>query len=676
MSRHFSRISHSNLHSLGRCIVISCLFMAFPLATATTARPDGEVPAIKGFDTLPGFGAGNTATPKLALRARWYAASEPGTGWIEIEASLPKGWDHIYAITQPPRGPIATQIEVAAATDFEVVGQFTADPEPEVINSGIFPVPEYEHKGKVTWRAPLRLLAGAEPRSVEVRGMISGQICREGECAPMEPEDHRFVAKFDANLQGPAIAAGPPRASDPSESANTTEGTAIPDPIENPLDSGEPSGETSVQTRTGWTSMQPASLLQAIGIGLLGGLILNLMPCVLPVIGLKILSFVQQSQGDRTQAFLLNLVYSLGILTVMMVLASLSVRFNLSWGEQFGIANFKIAMIVLVFAMALSFLGVWEIRVPGFLGGSTAAGLAAKEGVVGAFSKGVFATILATPCSGPLLGPLFGFTLDRPPYVTYTIFAAVAVGMAFPYLWIGAFPGLARWIPKPGAWMLTFKELMAFPLLGTVVFLFMALGRSELFAPTLSLCFGVWFSCWWIGRVPLTAPFRAHLTAWVGGIAVAGLIGFGSFHYLIPKHHIAWQSFSPEALEIAQREGKTVLVDFTADWCATCKLNSANAIDTQRVAKLVEELGVVPMLADWTDATSPQGKVIKQTLQSLGSRSIPYLVIYPGARPEQKILLPDLLTESQVLDALRSAGPSVATETASKRELGGLEESL
>ncbi len=635
-------------------------FLLAAVFVGVPKRGISQIPELKGLEGLPGFGAPSAGAPRMQLTARWYFAADPNTGWLEIHGKIPKGWDHLYAISQPKGGPDAARIELDESKWFSLVGPFVPDPAPEIIPSKVFKVPEHEHRGPVTWRAPIRLLQGAEPSQIQIAGAFSGQVCRDQGCSSLDAEDHKFVAKFDPNQQGPAIAAesddvpvsAPPIS--PSSSPPNASSTASPS---TPEKSPEKSEGSFLTTR-------PSTLIQGIALGLLGGLILNLMPCVLPVIGLKVMSFVQQSQGDRRQALLLNLVYALGILAVMMILATLSVQFNLSWGEQFTIAGFKITLIVLVFAMALSFLGVWEVPIPGFLGGTTASGLAAKEGVSGAFLKGVFATVLATPCSGPLLGPLFGFTLNKPPYVTYAIFAAVAMGMALPYLWIGAFPRLVRWIPKPGAWMETFKQLMAFPLLATVVYLFMALGDAKLFAPTLSLCFAVWFACWWIGRTPLSSSFGQRAVAWIGGIGVACLVGYGAFNYLVPTHYVPWQPFSPEALAEGRQQGKTVMVDFTAGWCPACILNSSIAIDTPSVAQLVKENQVVALIADWTDKSSPQGKHVKATLNRLGSNSIPFLAIFPANDPDRPILLPDSLLESQVLGALRSAGPSGSTATA------------
>jgi thiol:disulfide interchange protein len=195
---------------------------------------------------------------------------------------------------------------------------------------------------------------------------------------------------------------------------------------------------------------------------------------------------------------------------------------------------------------------------------------------------------------------------------------------------------------------------MAFLLLATVVYLFNTLS-PRFFVPTLSLLVGLWFACWWIGRTPLTASAGRPAAAQIGGTATVALVGLFAFTVLLAESKIPWQTFSPEALRQARAEGKTVMVDFTANWCPNCKTNSKFAIETEAVAGLVKANGVVPLLADWTD----QSSVIKKALNDLGCNSIPQLVIWPGQPGEQKPnVLSDLLTERQVLDGLKAAGPS------------------
>lgn len=406
-------------------------------------------------------------------------------------------------------------------------------------------------------------------------------------------------------------------------------------------------------------------LVPFVGFGLLGGLILNLMPCVLPVIGLKVLSFAQQGGQSRGRVFMLNVWFALGLLSVFLVLATLAafgslipwIGENLAWGQQFTYTGFKVAMVVIVFAFALSFLGVWEVPIPGFAQTGSSSKLQKQEGISGAFFKGIFTTILATPCSGPFLGPVFAFTLAQPPIVTYILFLSVGVGMALPYLLIGAFPSLMKWLPKPGEWMETFKQLMGFVLLGTVVYLFATIN-ADWFIPTLALMMAVWLACWIIGKVPVYAPVGKQLTAWAAGCSLAALIGWAAFTYLGPlKHLYEWQPYSPGEIARLQEAGKTVMVDFTADWCPTCQVNFRFAINTPNVMQVVEKNAIVPMLADWSD----KNETIKARLQELNANSIPLMAIYPAGKPGEVIILRDALLESHVLQALAEAGPSHST---------------
>ncbi|MFM7205608.1 MAG: protein-disulfide reductase DsbD family protein [Planctomycetaceae bacterium] len=406
------------------------------------------------------------------------------------------------------------------------------------------------------------------------------------------------------------------------------------------------------------------SLPLALLMGLAGGLLLNLMPCVLPVLGLKLMSFAQQSGRDRREVFQMNLWYCAGVFAVFFALATASVaaniglgRANLAWGEQFTSAGFNIAMIAVVFAFALSFLGIWELPIPGFIG-EKAGHVQSQEGPVGSFLKGALSTVLATPCSGPFLGPVFGFTLAQPTAVTYAVFGAIAGGMCLPYVLVGLAPGLVKVLPKPGAWMATFKEVLGFVMLGTVVYLFTIL-HHDWFVPTLALLVGIWAACWWVGKGQETTGV-VGFGRWVQAGSVAAVVGWAAFTLLAPGASlIEWeQPFSRGRIAELRRSGATVMVDFSADWCPTCKFNLAYAIETDRVKRLVDRNRVVPVLADWTDG-SPE---IKLALEGLQSRSIPVLAIYPAATPggecPEPIVLRDLITERQVVEALERAGPS------------------
>jgi cytochrome c biogenesis protein CcdA len=575
------------------------------LAAASAAAQAPPDPSDSSSGSL--FGAASAeAQHVVKLQAQFTAPAAGTPGHLFITATIEPGW-HIYSITQPMGGPLATKIQVTPPPGIGVAGKFRPSVPPERKKDPDFEMIVETHEGTVTWYAPIEMAAGFDPARLMIRGKVTGQACAKA-CVPL---DLPFVASL-----GPGIAMPKPSAVSPP-------------------------GE-----------MQ--SLMTKLALAFLGGMLLNVMPCVLPVISLKILAFLDQAGESRGRVFALNVWYAVGLLSVFMVLAALAASAGLAWGEQFTRAWFKVAMTAVVFVMALSFLGVWEIPIPGFVGAGRANQWQTKEGPSGAFFKGVFATILATPCSGPLLGPVFGYLLNKPPHVAYWIFGAVGLGMASPYLVIGAFPRLLRLLPRPGAWMETMQQLMGFLLLGTVVYLFTTLSAA-LVTSTQALLVGLWFACWWIGRTPLTAPQGWRIAAWMGGPAVAAAVGVFAFTVLLEESRIPWQPFSPAALERAKSEGKTVMVDFTANWCPNCKTNSRLAIETDAVAALVKANGVVPLLADWTD----ESPAIKKTLNELGYNSIPLLAIWPAQPPQRDvILLSDLLGESQVLEALKEAGVS------------------
>jgi len=491
--------------------------------------------------------------------------------------------------------------------------------------------------------------AGEAPDGIDL--LVGYQTCRENACDPpfavrirgLLPDDGDPTLHFSSARYAEVAAAAAPI---------SLPGTSTATAVEPPGPAGPGFSATAL------------SLPVALAMGLAGGLILNLMPCVLPVLGLKLMAFAQQSGRARREVFEMNLWYVAGLFAVFFVLATASVAANvglgasnLAWGEQFTSTKFNIVMASIVFAFALSFLGVWEIPIPGFIG-ERAGHVQSKEGPLGAFLKGVLSTVLATPCSGPFLGPVFGYTLSQPTSVTYAVFASIATGMALPYLLVGVFPSLIRFLPKPGAWMETVKEVMGFVMLGTVVFLFTFL-EDDYLVPTLGLLFSIWAGCWWIGRGQTLAPTTPKTGRWIQAAGIAAALGGLSFSLLAPVESlIPWEPFSRARLASLREEGSTVLVDFSADWCMTCKLNLATAIETDAVKELLEENRVVPLLADWTEESAE----IKMMLESLQSRSIPLLAIYPGCRPgepmREPIVLRDLLTESQVLEAIREAGPS------------------
>jgi thiol:disulfide interchange protein len=566
---------------------------------------------------------------KVTVQAEFTPATPDAPARLFVTAKIQPGY-HLYALDQGKlpdgSGPQATAISLDGGQPVKLLGAFrpVQAPATHVDTEAWEGLELREHEGTVVWHAPIEFAAEADPRQVRIRGTLEGQACDPHMCIPVEID-------FTAGA-----------------------GEGVPLPVDPVQAVAEPA-----------TADLP--LLAIAGYGLLGGLILNLMPCVLPVIGLKLFSFAKQGGQSRRHILALNLSYSAGLLAVFMVLATLAAAVqlglrseNLGWGQIYTYTWFKVSMTALVFAMALSFLGIWELPIPGFATSGKASALAAQEGMFGAFCMGAITTLLAVPCSGPFLGPVFGYTLGQPPLVTYIIFASVALGMASPYLLIGAFPSLISWLPKPGAWMETLKNLLGFALLATVVYLFSTIDEGY-FIATLALLVGIWFACWAIARVPPYESLGKRAKAWGLGIAVASIVGVVSFKFLTPSESpLPWQPYTPQALALARAQGKTVLVEFTADWCLTCQVNRKFAIERDEVKQLVEQNDVVTLLADWTD----RSKLIENALAELNSRSIPLLAVYPADPAQEVIVLPDLLTQADVLDALKAAGPSLDAERA------------
>ena len=502
------------------------------------------------------------------------------------------------------------------------------------------------YQGEVTWRIPLQVPKQAISGIYPVEGMIGYQGCTDGSCD--EPRGIRF--QFDVNV-------GSESKTEAVNAAMTA--VSFNDVAKNPNLSKWIDGPTIKLTLSSfeiWTKFCLA---------MLGGFILNFMPCVLPVIGLKVLGFVSEAGGDRRTASLLTLTYAAGIVSLVLALGLLSIliRYNTGtaygWGEQFGAIGFRVIITAFMFSLALSFLGVWGIPIPGFAMSKTSTELSNREGYLGAFFKGLITTILATPCSAPFLGGVFIVALSQPAWVVLLIFFGVGLGMALPYLVVAAQPSMLSFLPKPGPWMETFKELLAFPMLLSVVFLVSGFLDEDRMAMLSALMF-VWFSCWLIGRVPAWAETNTKVKAW-GVAAIVTLLGtYGSFYLLQPsRYQLAWQEYDESKLDALVSNGKTVMIDFTANWCQNCKLNLRVALETKKVKELLESDGIVPMVADMTNYPPN----IRAKLNELNSLSIPILAIYSASAPDNPIVLRDILTETQVLEALKLAGPSKKMES-------------
>jgi len=401
----------------------------------------------------------------------------------------------------------------------------------------------------------------------------------------------------------------------------------------------------------------PASpgLWMALIYGFLGGLILNLMPCVLPVISLKIFGFIRQADANPRKIFAHGLAFMAGIFSWFLALGLLVVGLKsggteVTWAFQFQNPWFNIVIGSLVFVFALNLFGVFEVVLPGRA--TTALESAgATGGLGGSFFQGVFATLLATPCSAPYLGTALGFAFVQPGPVILAMFGAVASGMALPYLLLTANPRWMKFLPRPGAWMERFKQLMGFPLLATLVWIFAILGGQRgsdgvvSFAAFL-LCLAV--ACWLYGS--FCGPLSLLRTRMIALLLAVAFVGGGGWFFLSEtKNKIPWVPFTESELARARSQNRPVFVDFTADWCITCKFNERTAINTAAVRRLLAEKRVVPVRADWTNA-NPE---IAAALKTFGRVAVPFYVLYPAGKASDPIVLPELLTESLLVGALK-----------------------
>jgi thiol:disulfide interchange protein DsbD len=380
------------------------------------------------------------------------------------------------------------------------------------------------------------------------------------------------------------------------------------------------------------------------------------MPCVFPVLGLKILGFVNQSGTDRRKITLHGLIFTAGVLLSFWILAGVLVALRasgqqLGWGFQLQSPIFVFALAVLLLVFALNLSGVLEIGLSATaIGGS----LQMKSGYTGSFFTGVLATVVATPCSAPFLAPALGAAVTMPAIESFAVFTAIAVGLSTPYLVFSIFPSLLRFLPRPGAWMETFKQLMAFPLYATVGLLVWVLAGQVPDTQVLRIIVGlvlVALGAWAYGRWTQGAA-KGGRKAFGYGFAAAALVSglaLGAPSKASPDA-IVWEKWSPETVARLNGEGRLLYVDFTARWCATCQSNKALVFTSQKVREKFRELGVVPLKADWTS----QDPLITKALESFGRSAVPFNLIYAPGNPDP-IILPELLTPEIVLAAVERA---------------------
>jgi suppressor for copper-sensitivity B len=614
------------------------------------------------------FGGPSGADIAVSASGRFTQPDENGESILFVVAEVEEDW-HIYSTTQAPGGPVTTKIMLDESSDYELLGDFQAATEPHKDSDTSFgpDLVVETHEGEAVWYAPIKINPSADIATLSISGSVFAQPCIDEACFP--PTPYNFGAELGEALPIP-------------ETENETH------PEEGTVD------ETETSSVGSWRDFEldeqekdAKPLLEILVLAFLGGLILNFMPCVLPVLGLKIMSFFHQAGENRTKAFLLNLWYSIGVISVFLILAGTGIGL----GGMFASQTFTIGLCIVVFAMSLSLMDVWEIRLPSFLSGQKASSLMAKEGPAGAVFKGALTTILGASCSGPLIAPAFvwiGIQAKAGNHAGVYLAAGTAgLGMSFPYLLIGAYPELIRFLPKPGEWMETFKKSMGFLLLTAVLWMLYMLP-VDLMLPTVAILFAIWFACWVIGRLPLTSTSNQRLAAWAYAVVVCCLVFYAMFYWIVPdllekkvlsratqlqkealqeqvdpseavasvdaeiEHLEHWAPFNGDTFDQILAEHDVVVVDFTATWCMTCITIEKTVLESREVLDYVDKNNVATIQADVSDTSGEE----MQFLDALGGLPVPVIAVFSRADPgNPKIFRGTLLTQ-QLLDAMEKAG--------------------
>jgi suppressor for copper-sensitivity B len=620
------------------------------------------------------------------------ATVRPGESAVLEITATPPPTGHIYARADRDNKPGTKPAIFAIETSTGLLPHRpTTDAPTKTENSPYFGALLY-HDAPVTWKLRLDVPPNAKPGDYPISGLMGYQSCQyeEGKNTCETPSAVRFAgmlkvgdhannnaspvsfAEFKGYRQVAEAAAVFADNFD-RQASNAPAATASIPPARPDSQTAEiRSSDRYDLNNLKFANTSGGSLSYFIALAFVGGIILNLMPCVLPVIGLKVMSFVEQSGKSRRGALALNLWFAAGIVSVFLLLGFLASlprlglgEESLGWGAQFGSTAFNVTLAAVIFAMSLSLLGVWEIPIPGFFGSGSVHSAASKEGPLGAYLKGVVTTILATPCTAPFMASAIAWAITQNPSTTLIVFATLGLGMASPYVLVGMYPELLRFLPKPGAWMETFKQISGFVLLATVVFILSFIDTIAI-VPTLALLLGIAVACWFIARTPLTAEFGDRVKSWAYAgtiVLVFVAISFGGL-YRIAKapSDMAWQPFSLEKLkQVAVDEGHTVLVDFSAEWCLNCKFFEKTVLHTKPVEQAIARSGAVTMYGDYTKYP-PE---IDETIKALKANGVPVIAIFPGDAPYEPIVFRGGYRKQDLIAALDRA-KSRGTKTADR----------
>lgn len=680
------------------------------------------------------FGAPLSAEPvELALKSEMSSLSEGSSFWVALDLTMEEGW-HAYW-KNPGDAGMAPQIEwtlpdgfVVERVEWPYPALFTVGPmeaygySDKAILLAKITVPKNSPFTKGSLKVDLRwvvcndetCLPGSSEASLPLlltdkiseanpaeksyfetarskiptpliplevkneKGVTKGVVKIEG----LKPDQHQNAQFFPEEGKTDASLTPHPTESDHyflTLGEGPSKGVLVAGDKAFEMDLSQASSEIALSDEAEGKSLQDGladsdvldSVLLAMGLAFLGGIILNLMPCVLPVVALKVLDFVNLAGKDRWHTLKHGLIFSLGVLVSFWVLAIVLLLLqtlgqSVGWGFQLQEPIFVAALALLMVVFSLSLFGVFEMGTlfASWAGQKEARSQSASSASSGssfsAFFSGVLATAVATPCTGPFLGSAIGFAVTLPPAGSLAIFTALGLGMALPYLLLTAFPQLLRFVPRPGKWMETFRQAMGFMMLLAALWLAWVFS-SQTTDPALILLllafFAAGLACWILGKWATPFASRAsRLVSW--GLVL--LLAFFTFQVVSlasslehrpeqgqSRSEIAesdWEPFSSQRLEALRKAGTPVFIDFTAKWCLTCQVNHVSLTTSQVEAKMKEK-GIVKMKADWTQK-DPE---ITAELKKWGRSSVPLYILYGGETPK---ILPQTLTPNNVIQSL------------------------
>ncbi len=549
--------------------------------------------------------------------------------------TLDKKW---HANANPPTLEYLIATELTLELPAGATGPTVTYPPGEMMSFVFAPEPISVYEGTVFLHAEFTLPANAQPGDLTIPAAVRYQACDDKQCvAPVSTE---ATLELRIGSGGQATA--------------------------HPAFGGGEGGDRPATHANAAAPTAPRSLIALLLTAVLGGLILNAMPCVLPVLSLKVFGMMQSAEHGRGHVVTASLATTAGILASFWALAAVAVAAKsagaaVGWGIQFQQPGFVAFLTVVVVLFSLNLWGVFEIPLPQAL---SRVGGPQGDGVAGHFASGLFATLMATPCSAPFLGTAVGFALGRPASTIFLVFTAVGIGLALPYLMLAAFPGSARFLPKPGTWMVTLRGVLGFLLAGSAVWLFFvlagqvgAVGVAMVQLTVLVLALLTWltarFAAGSLGRKVLTCATLAAAAATVL-VAINAQPVTGGGATATARHE--WIAFDEHEAERLAAAGSLVFVDVTADWCLTCKTNEHLVLETDEIDQAFDRHQVVTMKADWTN----RNDVITDYLGRFNRSSIPFYVLYrPGSEPH---VFGELLTKQRVLDALTESSAIAARQ--------------